>query len=221
MITNLRWLVLILTVNFLVPTGVNAQFPWLGGNGKTLSDQPKEQQSTVRKIVELGGDFEGSSKTVLVGFYGQKFTNETFKYLTPLVDVEHLLFMSIPADDDAFVHCKNLKAVGWLQISSCKFNGTGLKHLSKCKKLSTIYIDDTPVTDECLEILATFESLEVLDISPGRIPSKLTSKGVGKLTALKKLQYLHLDMAEFSPDFENTMKAQLPNCKISLNQESK
>ncbi len=38
---------------------------------QTLADQPKEQREAVRKILDLGGDWELGAKTVLIGFIAE------------------------------------------------------------------------------------------------------------------------------------------------------
>lgn len=107
---------------------------------KTILDQPLDQQASVKKILSLGGDWEAPSKTVLIGFIGAKFTNETFELLKPLVEMRILYLSDIPANDKAFEHCKDLEALEEIQIRDCKFDGTGLKHLAKCKRLKRVII---------------------------------------------------------------------------------
>lgn len=183
---------------------------------RTLAEQPKAQRNAVIRILELGGDWELPSKTVLIGFIGEKFTNETFSLLEPLTDLKHLAFFSIPADDAAFAHCKKLTNVEWLQIADCKFDGTGLRHLSGCKKLRIVYIEETPITDEALEAIAKHPSIETLNIEHCEIPSKITRTGVLKLATLKNAKQIYIDMAEDPAGLEAEMKALLPNCELSF-----
>ncbi len=82
---------------------VVAMFVWdhnaFSQSNRTILDQPVEQQRAVEKIIKLGGDWEAPSKTVLIGFQGDKFTNETFALLSPLSDMRILYLNDIPADD--------------------------------------------------------------------------------------------------------------------------
>ena len=205
---------LLVLLNALLLANASGQPPVV----RTLADQPDKQRNAVKRILELGGDWESPRKTVLIGFIGDKFTNETFSLLEPLADVKHLAFFNVPADDSAFKHYENLENVEWLDITTCKFNGTGLRHFSKCEKLRNIYIAETSFTDEALEILAKFPSIETLTIENVYVPSRITSEGVRKLSALKNVRQLDIDMAENPADLEAEMKAVLPNCEFSLTQ---
>jgi len=181
-----------------------------------LAERSEAQRNAVKRILPLGGDWEFPSKTILIGFVGDKFSNETFSLLEPLTDLKHLLFSSIPADDTAFAHCKKLTNVEWLQINGCKFDGTGLRHLSGCRKLRVVYIDETPITDAALKTLANHPSIETLCIEHFDIPSRITRTGVLELAALKNARQIYIDMAEDPADLEAEMKALLPNCEFSF-----
>lgn len=181
---------------------------------QTFADQPESQRKAVKKILDLGGDWELPSKTVLVGFIGDKFTNETFSLLEPLTDLKHLSFFDIPADDSAFEHCKELVNIEWLQISKCNFTGAGLRHLSKCSKLRNVWIEETSMTDNALETLASYSSIELITVENIDVPSKITRAGILKLAKLKNAKQIYIDMAEHPADLEAEMKALLPNCEF-------
>ena len=164
-------------------------------SNRTILDQPIEQQRAVEKIIKLEGDWEAPSKTVLIGFHGDKFTNDTFALLSPLSDLRILFLDEIPADDKAFEHCKDIESIEEVSITNCRFNGTGLKHLSKCKRLKTIRFKDTPITDEALEIISKVESLERLLIENFEVASKATHLGVRKLSSSKKAKQISIEWA--------------------------
>ena len=188
----------------------------LAQSAKTILDQPLDQQASVKKIIELGGDWEAPSKTVLIGFIGAKFTNETFELLKPLSEMRILYLSDIPADDKAFVHCKDLQALEEIQIRECKLDGTGLKHLAKCKRLNRVVISDTPINDDCLEILSHCESLEVLTIENYTIASKITQAGVRKLSLLKNAKQIYVDLTQESSELELEFKKLLPKCDVCI-----
>ena len=183
---------------------------------RTILDQPIEQQRAVEKIIKLGGDWEAPSKTVLIGFDGDKFTNDAFALLAPLSDLRILFLDEIPADDKAFEHCKNLEAIEEISMTNCRFNGTGLKYLSKCKELKTIRFTDTPITDESLEIISKFESLETLFIENFNVASKVTHVGVRKLSSLKKAKQISIDLTEMPSDLQTDMRTLLPKCDVHI-----
>lgn len=192
--------------------GMNA----IAQSAKTIIDQPLNQQVSVKKIIALGGDWEAPSKTVLIGFIGDKFTNETFELLKPLAEMRILYLSAIPADDRAFVHCKDLQALEEIQIRDCKFEGTGLKHLSKCKRLKRVIISETPISDECLEIISQFESVETLSIENFDIASKITKVGVRRLSLLKNAKQIDVDMTQQSSEVELELKKLLPKCDLHI-----
>lgn len=183
---------------------------------QSLADQPQAQRDAVRQILDLGGDWESGRQTVLIGFIGTKFTNDTFPLLTPLVDLKRLALFEIPADDRAFVHCAKLEKIESLQMDACKFSGVGLKHLVNCKQLKNVDIEETPITDEGLAVLAKFTSIESLQISHSTTHSRITSAGVRTLKTLTKLKHLSLDLSDLPEGLEQEMTMALPNCEVSL-----
>jgi len=191
-----------------------AQEPHVG----TLADQPVAQQTAVREILKLGGDWEAGSKTVLIGFIGDKFTKEKFKLLTPLVDVRILYFQDLSVGDSALVHCDKLKRIEYLQIVSCKYTGVGLKHFSESKSLKRLFIEDTPITDDGLEEIANLKNLEFISIDNYHVPSKLTEGGIRKLTSLKQLKQLDITMVQVPEGFEEEVQKLMPDCEVHLGQ---
>jgi len=191
-----------------------AQEPHVG----TLADQPAAQQTAVREILKSGCDWEAGSKTVLIGFIGDKFTKEKFKLLTPLVDVRILYFQDLPVDDSALVHCDKLKRIEYLQIETCKFTGVGLKHFSESKSLKRLFIEDTPITNDGLAEIANLKNLESISIGNYDVPSKLTEGGLRKLTSLKRLKQLDITMVEVPEGFEEEVQKLMPDCEVHLDQ---
>ena len=185
-------------------------------NAQTLADQPQDQREAVRKILGLGGDWELGAKTVLIGFIGDKFTNDKYVLLAPLVDLKHLAVIDSPSEDRAFVHCEKLENIESLYFNNCKFTGVGLRHLSRCKKLKTVNIEGAPISDEGLAALTQFEAVEILWVSHEKSPSKVTAVGVRKLKSLKKLKQLSLEVADLPDRLQDEMKTALPGCEISL-----
>jgi len=203
---------LLLLMAVLTCCGVTA----LAQSNKTILDQPLDQQASVKKIIELGGDWEAPSKTVLIGFIGAKFTNETFELLKPLKEMRILYLSEIPADDNAFEHCKDLQALEEIQIRDCKFDGTGLKHFAKCRRLKRIILAETPISDECLEIISRCESLEVLTIENFDIASTISQAGVRKLSSLKNAKQIYVNLTQPSTELELELKKLLPKCDVSI-----
>jgi hypothetical protein len=185
-------------------------------SSKTILDQPLDQQTSVAKIIALGGDWEAPSKTVLIGLVGEKFTNETFELLKPLKEMRILYLSEIPADDNAFEHCKDLHAIEEIQIRNCKLTGTGLKHLAKCKRLQRVIISETPISDECLEIISHFESVETLSIENFDTASKITEAGIRRLSTLKKAKQIDIDITQPSSELEAELRRLLPKCKVHI-----
>lgn len=187
-------------------------------HARSLADQPADQQAAVREILKLGGDWEAPSKTVLIGLIGDKFTKETFRLLTPLVDLRMLLISEVPVDDSALEPCSKLENVRQLGIQRCRFTGVGLKNFAECKHLERLIIEETPVTDEGLGEIARLKNLRTIDILNNDVPSKITEVGVRKLTSLKQLKYLWITMADVPDHLEAEIEKLLPECHVSLNQ---
>jgi hypothetical protein len=147
----------------------------------TLTQQPLNQQNVIREILALGGDWEAPSKTLLVGFIGKKFTEEQFSLLAPLVDLRILYFQDVRITEAALRNCVQLTQLAQLQVVGCDFNGSGLKHFSKCTKLKRVFIEETPLNDSGLEQLATLPNMETLEISICERTSLVTAEGIRHL----------------------------------------
>jgi len=180
---------------------------------QTLANQPEAQQQSVRQILALGGDWEAPSKTLLIGFIGEKFTEEKFALLAPLVDVKILYFQDVAAKDDALFHCREMRDVWQLQIQSCAFSGVGFKHFAKAKNLKRLFIEDAPITDDGLASIAMLTNLELLYISCVETPTKITMDGLRRLRSLAKLKEMCITMPIASQETENELRQMLPNCK--------
>ena len=185
---------------------------------QTLADQPKAQRDAVRSILELGGDWEAPSKTVLVGFYGDKFGNEQFALLKPLVDLKTLALIDVPADDSALKNCQSLAHIESLQIDSCRFSGIGLRHLAQSKNLRQMFIEETAITDEGLGEIAKHDKLEYLFIQHHWTRPKITAAGVRKLAKLKRLKQLSLTLEHVPNSLESELQELLPDCRIWLDE---
>jgi len=75
---------------------------------------------------------------------------------------------------------------------------------------------DTPITDEALEIISKVESLERLFIVNFEVASRVTHHGVRKLSALKRVKQITVDLTEMPPDFQMDMRALLPKCDVHI-----
>ncbi|NNE00017.1 MAG: hypothetical protein HKN47_22080 [Pirellulaceae bacterium] len=183
------------------------------GNNQRITKQTDAQERSVRQILALGGDWEAPSKTLLIGFIGQNFTDDTFALLTPLVDVQILYFSDLPAKDVALIHCRGLRDVRQVQVKSCAFTGVGFKHFAKAKKLKRLFIEDAPITDDGLASIAMLTNLQILDITCSESPTEITIAGLRKLRSLTKLRDLFVTMSDPSPEMEAELRRLLPQCK--------
>ena len=180
---------------------------------QTLAGQPEDQRRSVRQILAMGGDWEAPSKTLLIGFIGDKFTDETFALLAPLVDVRILYFQDVPAKDDALIHCLNLRNVTQLQVDSCSFSGVGFKNFAEAKGLKRLFVEDTPITDAGLASIAKLSHLELLEISGFETPTQITINGLRELKRLENLKEVFITMPHATRDMEDEIRRLLPHCK--------
>lgn len=201
-----RILILSLLTGFTVSQGAYC-------HAQTLANQREAQQQSVRQILAMGGDWESPSKTLLIGFIGEKFTDDKFALLAPLVDVRILYFDNVPASDDALTHCKELRDVWQLQLKSCAFSGVGLKHFANAKNLKRLFVEDTPITDDGLASIAELANLELIDISCYETPTKITMAGLRKLQGLTKLKEIFITMPNASQEMEDELHRLIPHCK--------
>jgi hypothetical protein len=97
--------------------------------------------------------------------------------------------------DDGLVHIAKIKSLQDLCLTNNAITDRGVAHL-KGMELMTLRLNETDVTDTCLDSLVELKSLRVLDLDDCNI----TDQGVAKLVDIPTLQFVNLENLEVSLD---------------------
>lgn len=80
--------------------------------------------------------------------------------------------------DAGLAHLKNCKKLTHLQLGGTRITKDGLAQLKDCS-LTTLWVNDTPLTDESVQVISEFLKLRSLTVNG----TKITDNGVKKLAA--------------------------------------
>jgi hypothetical protein len=83
-------------------------------------------------------------------------------------------------------------------------------HLAPLKKLSSLNLSGTPVTNDGLKHLAVLEALSRLDLHE----TKVTDAGLKQLAGFKGLTFLNLQGAKVTREAAAELRRALPRCRI-------
>ena len=178
---------------------------------------PIEAAAEIRR---LGGDTEAGEKIVLAGMFGPNFTNEKFELLEPLVDLRMLSVIDSPATDSAFSHCKHLQNVDYVSLESCSLSGECFRHLTNNTNLKTLFIEDSPITNDGLGEILNFTKLERLSLDFWDVPSQITTIEIGKISQLNNLKQFYITMKNVPDGLEESLRSAMPNCDVNISEYS-
>ena len=176
---------------------------------------------------------EELSELEVCNLQGTSVTDAGLASIAHLTKLKSFSVERTQVSDLGLVHLKKLPRLETLYLGGCQVAGPGLNELVdlpisylsfqdskindhvvegivKLKRLKTLGLDDTPVTNACLARLRALEELEVLWLDS----SKVTNDAIDDLTALGKLQRLHLRNTAVTPDGYEKLKKRMPQTHI-------
>jgi Leucine-rich repeat (LRR) protein len=169
---------------------------------RRLSAQTKEL-AAAQAIERLGGEVIGAdgrgaphhdkspSLFRAQRVYFQDFvTDESVALLRHLPHVQRMNLKSSELTSNGLQHLAGLTEMIELDLSNCRgIDDAGLAHLSKCRKLQYLYLDNTRIADKGLPWIASNRQLRALDLSE----TKVTDQGIAALAGLPELESLSLN----------------------------
>jgi Leucine-rich repeat (LRR) protein len=93
--------------------------------------------------------------------------------------------------DDALQHLAKIKSLEDLCLTNNAITDRGIEYL-KGMELMTLRLNETDVTDACLDSLVELKSLRVLDLDDCNI----TDQGIAKFVDIPTLQFVNLENLE-------------------------
>ena len=94
------------------------------------------------------------------------------------------------------MHLGELTNVEYLSLNATQLGGAELRHLRGLTKLTTLHLQDNPITDSGLEQLCWLVSLQNVTLDSPE--SGITNAGLGHLKELTNLKTLSLDHAQIT-----------------------
>ena len=137
--------------------------------------------STADLIRNLGGriDYQPNASSVL----------SAYLVCTASVDLSDHEINDEPAL--AFKHLPRLKI---LRLSGAKFQPSLIGEIARCKRLASLDLSSTPITDKDMETLARLSGLKSLIVSD----TKLSDESIDSISKMKSLSHLECDNTQFS-----------------------
>jgi Leucine-rich repeat (LRR) protein len=124
-----------------------------------------------------------------LAFSGTRLTDRGLAHLKGLTTLKGLLLVGDPSRDitsAGLVHLQGMRQLERLSLSGTSV--TNLEPLSRLSQLTGIDLDDTPIDDEGLAVIAGLPRLELLSLAR----TKVTDAGLAHLAGLKSLTNLDL-----------------------------
>lgn len=158
-------------------------------------------------------------------FYDLESEHFTLKLDNTFKDVEQLFilrqftqlssanFSGSDLNDDGLFILSNFLELDNLNLQDTQITNEGTKYLKKLKNLKYLRLKENPqLTNECISNLIEIESLKDLQIHE----TSINQNGLKKVTVMKGLQDITLDVFEDNYTFEELLQLsiEIPNCNI-------
>ena len=169
----------------------------------------------------------------LLGLSNTAATDEGMIHLSELPNIQTLILDHLKITDRGIVHLQNLKTLNDIRLGGTEITDKGLQHLRKMSLLRTVELSQTRITgsglrhlpastktlwlpltqvdDDGLKHIAHLTKLETLVLNN----SKITDEGLKLLEKHSSLRNLQLGQTNVTDAGVATLKAALPNCKVS------
>ncbi|MFZ4930225.1 hypothetical protein [Chryseobacterium sp. Mn2064] len=146
--------------------------------------------------------------------WGESLTNfNELSYLKHFPNLTSATFTNTNLNDEGLAHISNCRRIYNLNLQDTEITNDGLKYLQNITLLQHLRLkDNLQLTDECIPHLIELDLLLDLQIQE----TSITQKGLKKLTALKYLEKLIIDVRKDNYTFEGLLQLSrdLPDCEI-------
>lgn len=186
------------------------------------------------KVTDVGLQHLKPLKSLyLLGLSHTAVTDKGLVHLSELPSIRTLILDHLKITDRGIVHLQNLKTLNDIRLGGTEITDKGLQHLRKMSLLRTVELSQTRITgsglrhlpastktlwlpltqvdDDGLKHIAHLTKLETLVLNN----SKITDEGLKLLEKHSSLRNLQLGQTNVTDAGVATLKAALPNCKVS------
>ena len=146
-----------------------------------------------------------------VGLAKTNITDEALATVGRLSGLRSLSLIETRITDRGMAHLEPLELES-LSLWKTDVTDRGVKHLRNMKSLRNLVLDETRITNACLEDVGRLTNLEEW---LGLTQTQITDDGLHHLTRLKKLQNLNLIGTNVSNDGLRKLRKALPKANIS------
>lgn len=110
--------------------------------------------------------------------------------------VRHVSIEQVPKDRSALSNLKNFKKLRSLDISFTQLTDAQLEDICECSGLEVLDVSDTEITDDGAKFLSRLTNLKMLDVSSCNI----STKGLQYFSELKNIEVLGLSLTKIDSD---------------------
>ena len=105
---------------------------------------------------------------------------------------------------------KYLPRLKTLRLSGATFQPGMIKEVARCKRLASLDLSSTKITNEDMQSLATLARLKSLIVND----TKLSDESIDSISRMKSLSHLECDNTLFSESGIETLNSQIPNVRL-------
>jgi hypothetical protein len=146
--------------------------------------------------------------------WGESLNNfNELSYLNQFPNLTSATFTSTNLNDEGLAHVSNCRGIENLNLQDTEITNDGLKYLQNLKLLKYLRLkENSQLTDDCIPHLLELDYLHNLQIQE----TSITENGLKKLTALQYLEMLVIHVFDNNYTFEGLLQIshELPDCEI-------
>lgn len=164
--------------------------------------------------IKIGNhDYDTSSKHFLLK-WGESISNiNELSYLNQFPNLKSATFTSTNLNDEGLAHVSNCRGIENLNLQDTEITNDGLKYLQNLTLLKYLRLkENSQLTDDCIPHLIELDYLQNLQIQE----TSITENGLKKLTVLQRLDMLVIDVYNNNYTFDGLLQIsrELPDCEI-------
>ncbi|WP_300690390.1 hypothetical protein [Chryseobacterium sp.] len=146
--------------------------------------------------------------------WGESLNNfNELSYLNQFSNLTSATFTNTNLNDEGLAHVSNCRGIENLDLQDTEITNDGLQYLQNLKLMKYLRLkDNSQLTDDCIPHLMKLYYLQNLQIQE----TSITENGLKKLTALQCLDMLVIDVYDNNYKFDSLLQIsrELPDCEI-------
>ncbi len=164
-----------------------------------------------REIIQLGGDWQGSSEPLLVAFLGEEFNSQHFEMLTHIPTLPYFCADTVAIDDFAFSCLSEVHGLERLEFWNCNLESNCWSLLRDNRDLRHLRLLSVTMSDvEPIE-LASLTQLEELELDDMDVSEAL----IREISTMQNLRRVNFTgCPQITPEKRQELRDSMPNASI-------